>query len=432
MTVMSEGGRKRLRGRILTFNRKPEGPGDRDAYSYLEDGVITFENGKIESLKPAGDGSTDAERIDGLIIPGLIDTHLHFPQVQIIGASASGLLDWLDRHTFPGEIAYSDPDHAERMAIAFFDRLLAHGTTTPVAYCASYPISVDAYFGEAERRGIAAFGGKTCMDRNAPEALCDTAERAYSESKDLIDRWHGRGRLEYVITPRFAITSTPDQLSALGALASEHPDLLVQTHMSETKAEIAEVERLYPDARDYLDVYEKAGLLSSRLVLGHTIHLTEREVDRMAESGAVAAHCPTSNLFLGSGLLNLDRLERANVRTALATDIGGGTSWSMMRTMDAAFKIQMLQGRRLDPLETFYLATLGNAQALGAADRIGTLEPGTDADVVVLDAKVTPEMQLRMEVVESLEDELFLLQTLGDDRSIRQVYVAGQLAVDNS
>ena len=421
-----------LRGRILTFHRKPDGPGDGDAYTFLEDGVITFSGGLIEYLGPANEAPRDGDRVDGLILPGLIDTHLHFPQVQVIGASASGLLDWLDRHTFPAEMAYSDRDHADRMAKAFFDRLLAHGTTTPVAYCASYPVSVDAYFAQAERLGVAAYGGKTCMDRQAPDALCDTAERAYSESKALIETWNGRGRLQYVITPRFAITSSPEQLQALGELAAEHPELLIQTHMSETTQEIGEVARLYPDARDYLDVYERAGLLGDRILLGHAIHLEDREIDRMAETGAVAVHCPTSNLFLGSGLFDFDRLERRGVRTGVATDIGGGTSWSMLRTLDAAFKIQMLQGRRLDPMETFYWATLGNATALGAEDRIGTLDVGSDADLVVLDAAATPEMALRMDVVESLEDELFLLQTLGDDRAVRQVYVGGKRVVDKT
>ncbi|MEM1345890.1 MAG: guanine deaminase, partial [Pseudomonadota bacterium] len=286
----------------------------------------------------------------------------------------------------------------------------------------------EALFSEAERCGLRLIAGKTMMDRNAPPGVLDTAQSAYDDTKALIERWHGRGRTEVAITPRFAITSTPAQMEAAQALVRAHPGCPVQTHLSENHAEIALTAELYPEAVDYLDVYERYDLLGRRALFGHCLHLSARERARLAETGSVAVFCPTSNLFLGSGLFDLAGLEQAGVRTALASDIGGGTSYSLLRTLDEAYKVLRLQGQTLDPLSAFYRVTRGNAEALGLAECIGTLEAGTEADVVVLDARATPAMALRMERVETLAEELFVLQTLGDDRAVRAVYVAGEPA----
>ncbi|NVK36115.1 MAG: guanine deaminase [Rhodobacteraceae bacterium] len=430
---MNTSNAKILRGRLLSFNAQPKGADDVSAYTYEEDGALLISEGRISASgdysnvrKQAPQGCQEIDHRPHLIVPGFIDPHLHFPQVQVIASWADQLLDWLNDYTFPAEQKFADKDHGDRIAKSFYDTLLSHGTTTAAAYCSSHPNSVDAYFEEAERRNMLMLGGKTMMDRGAPPALCDTAQSSYDDSKALLEKWHGRGRAHYVITPRFAITSTPAQLEAAGSLAKSYPDCHVQTHLNENHNEIAYTLELYPDAEDYLGVYETYGLLGNKTLLGHCIHMKERELGLMAESGSVAVFCPTSNLFLGSGLFDKARLEASGVRTAVATDIGGGTSYSMLRTLDEGYKVLQLQRQRLHPLETIYWATLGNARALSLESRIGTLETGTDADVIVLNASATPEMAIRHETVKSLSEELFLLQTLGDDRAITQTYVAGQ------
>jgi guanine deaminase len=329
-----------LRGRLLDFSACPAGADDTLAYSYEEDGALLLVDGKIaakglyrEIVSAFPD--SNARIVDHrphLILPGFIDTHIHFPQAQVIASWADQLLDWLNDYTFPAEMKFADKTHADRIAAAFFDALVAHGTTTAVAYCSSHPASVDAYFEEAERRGMLMLGGKTMMDRNAPAALCDTAESAYDDSKALLESWHGRGRAHYVITPRFAITSTPAQLEAAGTLLREFPDCHLQTHINENHNEIALTGELYPDAAHYLGVYESFGLLGPKTLLGHCIHMTGPEMKVMRETGSVAVFCPTSNLFLGSGLYDKSGLEGAGIRTAIATDVGGGTSYSMLRT----------------------------------------------------------------------------------------------------
>ncbi|WP_269582374.1 guanine deaminase [Roseibium sp. Sym1] len=423
-----------LRGRLLSFKSAPGGPDDTEAFTYVEDGAVLMQNGKIaaqgqyEDLLNQFPDST-ARIVDHrphLILPGFIDTHIHFPQAQVIASWADQLLDWLNDYTFPAEMRFADKAHGDRIALEFFDALVAHGTTTAVAYCSSHPASVDAYFEEAQRRGMLMLGGKTMMDRNAPAPLCDTAQSSYDDSKALIDAWHGRGRAHYVITPRFAITSTPQQLEAAGTLLKEHPDCHLQTHINENHNEIALTRELYPDAAHYLGVYESFGLLGSKTLLGHCIHMTGSEMQIMRETGSVAVFCPTSNLFLGSGLFDKAGLESAGIRTAIATDVGGGTSYSMLRTLDEGYKILQLQRQRLHPLASFYWATRGNAEALSLAGRIGTLDKGTDADLVVLNARATGPMALRMETVETLSEELFVLQTLGDDRAVVETYAAGR------
>lgn len=417
-----------IRGRILSFSDAPVGD-DPATWSYLEDGAILVAEGVITAVGAYGDLAAEGmEVIDhrpALIVPGFIDPHIHFPQLQVIGSYGAQLLDWLNKYTFVEEQRFREISHAEAMAPRFFDALLRHGTTTAVAFCTVHPESADAYFEEALRRNLRMVGGKVLMDRNAPEALTDTAQRGYDETKALIGRWGGRGRLHYAISPRFAITSTPGQMEAAGALAAEHPDLHVQTHLSENRAEIDFACSLYPEAKDYTDIYARYGLLGPKSLMGHCVHLSERELGAMAEAGAVAVFNPTSNLFLGSGLFDMARTEGSGVRTAVATDVGGGTSWSMLQTLDAAYKILQLQGQTLPPLMSFYRATLGNARALGLGDKIGRIASGYDADFVVLDIHGTPSMSLRAERVGTLAEELFVLQTMGDDRAVAEVYVAG-------
>jgi len=417
-----------LRGRLLSFHADPAETADN--HRYIEDGALVVEHGRIAALGRYGDlaepGVVEIDHRPSLILPGFIDPHIHFPQVQVIASWGVQLLDWLNRYTFPAEGRYADPAHAEPMAAAFLDLLLAHGTTTACAFASVHPGSVDALFGAAQARGMMMLAGKVMMDRNAPEYLCDTPESGYDDSKRLIARWHGQDRLCYAITPRFAITSTPGQLEAAGALAREYPGLPIQTHLSENHAEIDLTLSLYPRARDYLDVYETYGLVGAKTLLGHAIHLNAREIARLAETQARAVFCPTSNLFLGSGLFDADGLRQAGVVTAVATDVGGGTSYSQLQTLNEAYKVLQMRGQRLHPYAAFHWITRGNALALGLADRIGALQVGGDADLVVLDARATPAMALRAERIESLAEELFLLQILGDDRAVAQTYVAGR------
>jgi guanine deaminase len=424
---------KVLRGRVLRFVAEPAGIGDTASYVYEADGAILVRDGRVVAvgaadavLAQAVPGVEVVDHRPHLLMPGFIDAHIHMPQAQIIASWGAQLLDWLNTYTFPAESRFSDPGHAARIAGRFLDLLLAHGTTTAVAYCSSHPASVEAYFAAAEARGLRMIGGKVMMDRNCPEGVRDTAQDSYDDSKALIERWHGRGRALYAISPRFAITSTPEQMAMAQALVAEHPDLHMQTHLSENRDEIDFTLSLYPKARDYLDVYETYGLLGPKSLFGHAIHLSDRETAAMAATGSVAVFCPTSNLFLGSGLYDKVGLREKGVRRAIATDVGGGTSYSMLRTLDEGYKVLALRGQKLDPVKAFWWITRGNAEALGLADTIGTLAVGAEADVVVLDSRATPAMALRMETVESLPEELFLLETLGDDRAVAATYVAGE------
>ena len=421
-----------LRGRTLSFRDIPCSHTDEASYIYEEDGAVAIKDGLIAasgSYLQVRERFPDADIIDhrpNLILPGFIDTHLHFPQGQVIGSFGTKLLDWLNTYTFVEEQKFADPGHCKRMAGHFFDNLLRNGTTTAVAYCSVHKASADAFFAEAGRRNLRMIGGKVMMDRNAPDALCDTPQSAYDDSKQLIADWHGRGRALYAISPRFAITSTPTQLEMAQALKADHPECYLQTHLSENHAEIKLTLELYQSARDYLDVYEMYGLLGDRSLFGHCLHLGDRERAAMAETGSVAVFCPTSNLFLGSGLFDEDGLRAQGVRTAIATDIGGGTSYSMLKTLDEAYKVLQLRNQVLNPLKSFCMMTLGNARALQLEHQIGTLEQGSEADIVVINPHATPAMALRMETVRSLAEELFVLQTMADDRAIAAVYAAGR------
>ncbi len=421
-----------LRGRVLTFLSEPQSRDDHSSYRYLEDGAVGIEasTGRIVWVREWTEGIGDAHEVvdhrPHLIMAGFIDPHIHFPQMQVIGSYAGGLLEWLNTYTFVEEQKFGDPDHAARIASRFFDELIRHGTTTAAAYCSVHPGSVDAFFSEAEKRNMLMVGGKVMMDRNAPAGLCDTPQSGYDDTRAGIAKWHGKGRAHYAITPRFAISSSHEQMAMAEALAAEFPDLHIQTHVSENLAEIALANELYPNYGDYVGIYEKFHLLGPKTLLGHCIHLSHRETEVLAETRSVAVFCPTSNLFIGSGLFDYDRLHQHGVRIATATDVGGGTSYSMLKTMDEGYKVLQLRGQRLTPLRSFYHLTLGNARAMSLEGRIGSLEAGKDADIVVLDSAATPQMKLRMERVDSLEQELFLLQTCGDDRAIVETYVMGE------
>ena len=419
-----------VRGRILTF----DGPAVEDGHRLLQDGAIAVSRGLIAAVGEAaailartGAGVPVDDHRGRLVLPGLVDTHIHYPQTRVIAAAAAGVLEWLHRYTFVEEQRFFDPGHAERVAEFFLDELLRQGTTTAAVYCTVHPASVEAFFTASERRGTRMIAGKVMMDRNAPEALTDTADAGYHDSRALLTKWHGRGRQLYAITPRFAITSTPAQLEACGALAREFPSARIQTHLCENRDEIALVRQLYPSALSYADVYRRFGLLGERTILGHCIHLDDGEIDILARSRSVAAFCPTSNLFLGSGLFDLGRLRSHDppVRVALATDVGGGTSYSMLRTADEAGKVLKYRGVQWTALAAFHMMTRGNAEALGLEGVIGSLAPGLEADMVVLDARATPAMAHRFERVDGLENELALLIALGDDRCVRETYVAG-------
>ncbi len=426
-----------IRGRLLSFLEAPKDLEDQAAYRYIEDGAVLVEDGVIKAsgdydavLAAAGPDVPVDDHRPHLLSAGFIDPHIHFPQMQVIGSYAAALLEWLNTYTFVEEQRFGDPAHAARIASAFFDEMVRHGTTTAVAYCSVHKVSADAFFAESHKRNMRMIAGKVMMDRNAPPGLCDTPQTGYDDTKAVIAEWDGKGRQHVAITPRFAITSTPEQMEMAQTLMREHPDLHMQTHLSENHAEIAFTKELFPWCDDYTHVYEHYDLLGPRSLFGHSIHLSDREADVMAETGSVAVFCPTSNLFLGSGLFGLKTLDEREkpVRIAIATDVGGGTNYSMLRTVDEGYKVLQLQGQRMTPLESFYRITLGNARALSLEDRIGSLEPGRDADIVVLDAHATPAMSLRMETVERISEELFLLQTLGDDRAIVETYVAGEPA----
>ena len=422
-----------IRGRVLSFTNDPSESRSR-AYSYIHDGAVLVAGGLIEAVGEASDilarappGTIIDDHSGSFIMAGFIDAHVHYSQTQVIGSHGAQLLDWLQNYTFVEEQKFADPAHCARVADFFLDELFRSGTTTAMVYCTVHPQSVDAFFAAADERGARMIAGKVMMDRDAPEALMDTAQRGYDESKALIQRWRGRGRLDYAITPRFAVTSTQAQLEAAGALAREFPHCYVQTHANENKAEIARVAALFPEAQSYLDVYARAGLLGPRSVFGHCIHLQESEVAALAESRSVAAFCPTSNLFLGSGLFNQARLRQAGVRIALATDVGGGTSYSMLRTAAEGYKVLQLNGQSWPAAEAFYRMTLGNARALSLDDRIGSIETGKEADLIALDPHATPALAHRIEAAAgNIEVELFALVALGDDRAVRQTYVAGE------
>lgn len=428
-----------LRGPTLSFVDDPFRAGDEAALRYEPDGLIIIEDGLITATgsHAALRGQVAPEAVtrypDALILPGLIDTHVHYPQTQIIGAYGAQLIDWLNEYTFVAEQQFADAGHARAVSRTFLDECLRAGTTTAAVYCTVHPGSVDAFFEAAREYGMRMVAGKVLMDRNAPAALTDTAQAGYDDSLALIERWHGKDRLHYAITPRFAPTSTPEQLEAAGALWQQHPSAYMQTHLSENQAEIEWVKQLFPRRADYLDVYDHYGLTGPRSVFGHAIHLSEREWQRLSETGSAVAHCPTSNTFLGSGLFDFARARQPQpsalpVRTGLATDVGGGTSLSMLRTMGEAYKVGQLGGYSLSAAKALYLATRGAAQALYLEDKIGSIEAGLEADLLVLDLKSTPLIDFRMRHCQDINEALFVQMIMADDRATKAVYIKGRLA----
>jgi guanine deaminase len=419
-----------LTGRILTFDRSPF-DGDPSGAARLHEALV-IRDGRIAALGTRADlhaAYPDAVRRDmgeRLITAGFIDAHTHYPQTAIIASWGKRLIDWLETYTFPEEMRFADRTYADEIASRYLDLTLAHGTTTTVSYCTIHPDSVTAFFEAARARGLRVVAGKTCMDRNAPDGLRDTAQSAYDDSKRLLQAWHGVDRLSYAITPRFSPTSTPEQLAALGALWAECPDCLMQTHLAEQPDEVAWVKSLFPDARDYLDTYEEHGLLSARGLYGHAIHLGPRERARLAETGAALIHCPTSNTFIGSGLFDLAGRVADGCRVGLATDTGGGSSFSMLRTMAAAYEIGQLTDTALHPAQLLWLATTGSARALHMDHLIGTIAVGMEADLVALDLASTPAIAQRAHRADDIWNALFPTLMMGDDRAIAQVWIAGR------
>lgn len=423
---------KAYRAALLHCLADPREVGIEASHEYFEDGLLVVEDGKVVRNGHAADllstlpaGTEVIEYKDALITPGFIDTHIHYPQTGMIASYGEQLLDWLDTYTFPTERAFADKAHASEVAEVFLRELLRNGTTTALVFGSVHKESVDAFFEQAHKLDLRMIAGKVLMDRNAPDYLTDTAESGYADSKELIERWHGKGRLHYAVTPRFAPTSTPEQLTLAGRLFQEYPDLYMHTHLSENRKEIEWVRELFPERKGYLDVYDHHGLIGARSVFAHGVHLCDDECKRLGETGSAVAFCPTSNLFLGSGLFDLEKVEGHGVRVGLGTDVGAGTSFSQLQSLNEAYKVMQLQGKKLDPFKALYLATLGGARALYLDDRIGNLQPGKDADFVVLDYKATPLIDYRLSQARSLEERLFALMILGDDRAVKETYAAG-------
>ena len=423
---------KAFRGELLDFRDDPRNCATAvrhqpDGLLLVRDGLIV-DSGPATALLPQLDAAVEVTDWRGrLLMPGFIDAHVHYPQTGIIASYGKQLLDWLNDYTFPAEAAFADPRHASAVAGFFLDELLRNGTTTAAVYPTVHPASVDAFFGQAAARRLRMLCGKVLMDRHCPDNLRDDAASAHADSTALIARWHGRERLQYVVTPRFAVTSTEAQLEAAGRLLREHPGVRLQTHVAENHGEIRWVAELFPWSRSYLDVYRHFGLLVPGSLYGHCIHFDATDWRQFADAGAVAVHCPTSNLFLGSGLFDYDTARAAGARVALATDVGGGTSFSMLRTMHEAYKVAQLGGRRFDAFDAFYLATLGGARALDLAGRIGSFDAGCEADFVALDPAATPLLARR--AGGSLHERLFTLMMLGDDRAVAATCVLGEVAM---
>ncbi len=422
-----------FRGELLSVPRDPRD--DRDAVRHESDGLLVVEHGVIVARGPYGElaerfGRVPTTDLPGLIVPGFVDAHVHYPQMDRIAAHGEQLLDWLDRHIFPAEMAFADRAHADRVANAFLDELLRHGTTSALVFATVHAQSVDALFEASLARQMRIISGKVLMDLG-PAGLADTPQSARAGTEALIARWHARGRLGYAVTPRFALTSSDEQLMVAGQVLAAHPEALLHTHLAENRREIQAVAQRFPDAADYLDVYDRFGLVGARSVFAHGVHLPDRSCARLAQSGAGIAVCPSSNLFLGSGFFDFGQADAFGLRIGLGTDVGAGTTFSMLQTAGLAYQAALARGDRLDPFRALYLATAGSAALLHVADRVGALEPGQEADFVVLDTAATPLLARRTAGV-TLADRLFALQILGDDRAIRQTWIMGRCAWDRT
>lgn len=419
------------RGAILSVSHDPAL--DPAAVRHEADGLLVVEDGIVVARGPFADlaerfADVPVERLDGLIVPGFVDCHVHYPQMDSMAAHGEQLLDWLERHIFPAERAFADPAHARAVAGVFCDELLRNGTTSALVFPTVHAHSVDALFEAAMARAMRLVGGKVLMDWGPP-GLCDTVETARAETEALIAKWRGRGRLGYAITPRFALTSSDDQLAMAGDLLARHGDVLLHTHLSENTRECAQVRARFTDARDYLDVYDRFGLVGARSVFAHGIHLSGHECARLAESGAGIAVCPSSNLFLGSGMFDFTQAAEFGVRLGLGSDVGAGTTFSLLHTAGLAYQAGLARGHRLDPFRALWLATAAGAALLHVEDRVGALGEGQEADFVLLDPAATPLLARRTRGA-TLAETLFALQVLGDDRAVSRTYVMGRCAWD--
>lgn len=432
-----------IRGSFLDFIADPFYQVEQDCIRYFPDGLLILENGYIKAFGSYSELQAEFASVpvttyaDRLILPGFVDTHIHYPQTEMIAAYGEQLLEWLNQYTFPTEAKFKDPSYAEQIADFFLDELLKNGTTTALVFAAVFPESVDAFFEAASRRNLRMIAGKVMMDRNAPDNLSDTAEGSYQETKQLIQKWHNKGRLLYAVTPRFAVTSSEKQLQFAGQLLKEFPDVYLHTHLSENIKEVAFVAELFPQSQGYLDVYDQAGLVGERSVFAHGVQLTDAEFQRLSTAKAAIACCPTSNLFLGSGLFKFHKAKSADhpVKVGFGTDIGAGTSFSILQTANEAYKVAQLQGQTLSAFKSLYLATLGGAEALCLEDKIGNFEIGKEADFIVVDLQATPLMKLRnpnlpARSLTELADAAFALTIMGDDRAIEATYIMGCLAYD--
>lgn len=427
-----------FRASILHCLADPQGATDHEktpAVEYIDDGVLIVENGLVcetgpaAALLPGLSGDIEvADFSDKLIIPGLIDCHVHFPQIDIIASYGEQLLDWLNRYAYPAERKFADPEHAAEVAEFFIDELLRNGTTTALVFSTVHRQSADAIFESASRKNMRLVSGKVLMDRNCPEELRDDPVSGYEDSRRLVEKWHGTGRLLYAITPRFALTSSESQLAEAGRLANEHADVYVHTHLAEHSQEVELIAKQFAWSRSYLDVYDHFGLLRERSVFAHCLYLDDQDRKSLADNGGAMAFCPTSNLFLGSGLFDLRSAREKNVRVGLGTDVGGGTSMNMLRTASEAYKVLHLQDQTFPPFDAFYLATLGAARALYLEDRIGNFETGKEADFVVLDSEAISITSRRLATSDNVAEKLFALIMLGDDRCVAATYLMGQLA----
>ncbi|AIR86265.1 guanine deaminase [Pantoea rwandensis] len=422
-----------LRASFFDFTALASQPDDIAAHArYLEDGLLTLREGKVVSLESweIAEGRVDAATVidlrGKLIVPGFVDTHIHYPQTEMIGAFGEQLLEWLNQYTFPVESQYHCPDHAAQMSAFFLQQLLSNGTTTALVFGTVHKQSVDALFHAAQLLDMRLIAGKVMMDRNAPEYLTETPEESYQDSRELIERWHQRGRLSYALTPRFAPTSSPELLEKVRQLREEFPDTWLHTHLSENQQEIAWVKSLFPARDGYLDVYHHHQLTGKRSVFAHCLHLEENEWQCLHDTDSSIAFCPTSNMFLGSGLFNIKRCWQQGVRMGIGTDVGAGTTFNMLQTLGEAYKVGQLQQYKLSACEAFYHATLGGAHALDIDDKIGNFNPGKEADFVVIDPAVSPLQKLRSANSKDIWERLFVMMTLGDDRNIAQTWVSGK------
>ncbi len=421
------------RGECIRFSGNPFQ--DQQALEYITDALLIIENGRYTYVGDYHSGKhrlatlkISATKISGLICPGFVDLHCHYPQIDIIGSYGKQLLDWLNDYTFPAELAFADPTHCQATAKKFISSCLRNGVTTAAVYCTVHPQSAAALFEESLTRNMRMIAGKVLMNRNAPTDLCDTVQSGYDDSEALINRYHQKQRLSYAVTPRFAPTSSNEQLESCGALLQKHPSVYCQTHVAENKDEVAWVAELFPQSSSYLSVYRDFNLLTPKTILGHAIYFNEQDWSLAKEHQITLAHCPSSNLFIGSGLFDMGTAitHQPEITTGLASDIGGGTNLCPLATMNEAYKVSQLQSNSLTAAQCFWLQTTGAAQALSLHDNIGNIEEGLEADFIVLRANDSQDIQQRLASAESIEEKLFVMIMMGDNRLIDATYIMGQ------